>query len=599
MAQQQSKKEWSRRLPFRTLSLQSRLPLVFCLLMLVVLVIFGITSYLTVKNSSEQAGQDRLRSLTTQVSALFAQSTQNLLAVTRNAASQDALEEFVRSGDSTILEKVNEAVQPVLADSSSMEVLILNHKQQIVWKKGRKNIAGLATLNPKWLNSIDSARIGDLYRLEDSIYYPIVVAIKQNDKVIGHMIRWRMLRATPRTLHQISELMGANSAIYIGNGDGKTWTNLIIPTSNPFPEEKKAKGDIYEYDGVSGPIMATTRPIAQTPWILLVEFSVATVQEASDRFLHWLIIIGSLLIIAGSFIAWLISRNMTSPLKKLTNAASSLAHGDYTVAVETDRHDEIGKLSRAFNAMTNQVKKAHDELEKKIAETASMNEQLRDLSAHLQNIREEERIHIAREMHDQLGQLLTSFKMDVFMLKKKLGVQIDPIINEKLGDLEKNTDEAVMFVRKLAAELRPGLLDDLGLIPALEWHSKEFEKRFGVQVNFKSNTKELSVSPEIATGVFRIYQESLTNIARHADAKNVVADLEKNGVQLKLRVSDNGKGFPSPKTGQKKTLGLLGMKERAHMIGGKLDISSEQGKGTTITIVVPMQSESEIGNSAN
>jgi signal transduction histidine kinase len=145
-----------------------------------------------------------------------------------------------------------------------------------------------------------------------------------------------------------------------------------------------------------------------------------------------------------------------------------------------------------------------------------------------------------------------------------------------------------MFVRKLAAELRPGLLDDLGLIPALEWHSKEFEKRFGVQVNFKSNTKELNIPPEIATGVFRIYQESLTNIARHSEAKNVVADLEKNGVQLKLSVSDNGKGFPSQKPGQKKTLGLLGMKERAHMIGGKLDISSEQGKGTTVTIVIPI-----------
>jgi signal transduction histidine kinase len=151
--------------------------------------------------------------------------------------------------------------------------------------------------------------------------------------------------------------------------------------------------------------------------------------------------------------------------------------------------------------------------------------------------------------------------------------------------MEATSDEAIKFVRKLSSELRPSLLDDMGLIAALEWHSQEFEKRYSIRTLFQSEMTDISVSALIGTGVFRIFQESLTNIARHSNAHQVKASLELHNNLLKLTITDDGKGFEPDE--QSKTLGLLGMKERAIMIGGELDIYSIPGRGTTITVTIP------------
>jgi signal transduction histidine kinase len=307
--------------------------------------------------------------------------------------------------------------------------------------------------------------------------------------------------------------------------------------------------------------------------------------ESANRFLRQIIFIGAILVIIGIFIAWLMSRTITKPLKKLTTAATTIASGNYSAQVAVDRPDEVGELARAFNAMIEQVSKAKDGLEQKIVESAEMNEQLRDLSAYLQNVREDERIHIAREMHDELGQVLTGFKMDVSWLRKKLANSNDPVMIEKIDSMLAVVDDSIKFVRKLASELRPSILDDLGLVPALEWHSQEFEKRYNIKTEFNSAIPDLNIPSVVATGLFRMYQESLTNVARHSNATRVVVKLTINNDELSLSISDDGKGFDISQA-NKKTLGLLGMKERAAMIGGKLEIISEPGKGTTIIITV-------------
>ena len=141
-------------------------------------------------------------------------------------------------------------------------------------------------------------------------------------------------------------------------------------------------------------------------------------------------------------------------------------------------------------------------------------------------------------------------------------------------------------VRKVASDLRPSILDDFGLIDALDWHSKEFTKRYGINVHFKSLVKKIDIDAAIAIGLFRIYQEALVNIARHADAKNVITVFEISDHQASLSINDDGKGFDS--SVKKKTLGLLGMKERAQMVGGIFTINSKPGKGTAVFITVPL-----------
>jgi len=211
---------------------------------------------------------------------------------------------------------------------------------------------------------------------------------------------------------------------------------------------------------------------------------------------------------------------------------------------------------------------------------------IRELTEHLQNIREQERAHMAREIHDELGQLLTVLKMDVSWLNKRV-VTTEPAIKEKFTELLEMLDTTVKTVRRIASELRPTLLDDLGLVAAMEWHLEEFEKRSGIAKEFSTSVTEVAIDDSMKIGLFRILQESLTNVARHSQAQKVNVGLEKNNGHIILKITDNGKGFDTSRT-TRKTLGLLGMKERTEMMGGEYQITSKPGEGTVVEVKVPV-----------
>ncbi len=212
--------------------------------------------------------------------------------------------------------------------------------------------------------------------------------------------------------------------------------------------------------------------------------------------------------------------------------------------------------------------------------------QIRSLSEHLQDIREEERTRIAREIHDELGQHLTVLQMGISWLNKKVGNTSDAV-KEKLQDLMDILGGCVQSVRRILYELRPQLLD-LGLDSAMEYHLKEFEKHSGIKTSFNELKKGIELTDSTKTGLFRIFQESLTNIVKHSEASHVYVKLVKEGKHLILRIKDNGKGFDKQEVAKKNTLGMLGMKERCEMMGGHYSIESNPGKGTTITVTMPL-----------
>ncbi|HEY8893738.1 MAG TPA: PAS domain-containing sensor histidine kinase [Niastella sp.] len=215
-------------------------------------------------------------------------------------------------------------------------------------------------------------------------------------------------------------------------------------------------------------------------------------------------------------------------------------------------------------------------------------EQLRELSDHLLTVRETERTNIAREIHDELGQQLTILKMDISWLHQKLQKYEDASVLRKTSDTLAMLNETIKTVRRIATQLRPSMLDDLGLIEAMEWQSKEFAGRSGININFESTVSHLPVANAIATSLFRIYQEALTNIGRHAQAKNVYSKLQLENGQLILTIKDDGTGFEMQTLGAKKTLGILGMKERTLMMGGQFEITSKTGEGTTIMVTTTL-----------
>ncbi|MBS1931858.1 MAG: PAS domain S-box protein [Bacteroidetes bacterium] len=211
---------------------------------------------------------------------------------------------------------------------------------------------------------------------------------------------------------------------------------------------------------------------------------------------------------------------------------------------------------------------------------------IRHLSEHLQKIREDERTHIAREIHDELGQQLTVMKMDASWLNKKL-TNTDENVKQKLRDLLELMDGTVKTVRRISSELRPSLLDDMGLAPAMEWYLKDFEKRASIKTSLNVPAEDLNLADTVKTGLFRIFQESLTNVARHANAKKVNIDLGIENATLRLSITDDGNGFEMEVAKAKKTLGILGMQERSFMMGGNYNVISKPGKGTNIIVTVP------------
>jgi signal transduction histidine kinase len=220
-------------------------------------------------------------------------------------------------------------------------------------------------------------------------------------------------------------------------------------------------------------------------------------------------------------------------------------------------------------------------------------EQFRALSAHLQGVREDERTKIAREIHDELGQMLTAIKLDVAVMQKDF-VNIKPkgiseSLNQNAANIHSMIDSAINSVRHISAELRPVYLD-LGVIEAIEWQSQEFQNRTGIECKSRSQTDDLDLDKETSTVMFRILQEALTNVARHSEAKAVRIDLKRDNGSVVLRVSDNGKGIQDSELLDPKSFGLLGMKERIGYVNGELKILGKPKKGTTVIAKVPVPS---------
>ena len=210
---------------------------------------------------------------------------------------------------------------------------------------------------------------------------------------------------------------------------------------------------------------------------------------------------------------------------------------------------------------------------------------LRNLYHRLEMIREEERTRIAREIHDELAQVLTALKLETSLLKKKLGSQA-PALQKNAELILGLVDQTIPAVKELIHDLRPPILDDLGLQDTIAWQGKEFERRTGIQCDLDLNLTNSKIDSARSTTMFRIFQETLTNVARHAQASHVKVDLKDEANTLTLRVADNGIGIDSQHLKNGKSLGILGMRERARIWGGHVDFQSESQKGTTVVVQI-------------
>jgi len=308
--------------------------------------------------------------------------------------------------------------------------------------------------------------------------------------------------------------------------------------------------DLYEVDM---PIRDGGRELAR----LRLGISLARLHREIDNARLTIALLGASILVAALIAVVLIGNLLTRPLREVADGAQRIAEGDLTHRVPAGDADEIGQLAASFNDMA--------------AKIAERDASLRKLSKRILSIQEQERVRIAREVHDELGQALTAMKIE--------------LQHEPPGVIAHRIDGIVDLVRRIAADLRPSILDDLGITAALEQQLRRLRESAGI-----TTTLTVSEEPEIdmLTGVtlYRITQEALANVVRHAEATAVEVSLARNGGDAVLTIRDNGRGMPQPANPQ--SLGLLGIRERAELLGGSVVIDSRPGDGTMILVTLPL-----------
>lgn len=275
-------------------------------------------------------------------------------------------------------------------------------------------------------------------------------------------------------------------------------------------------------------------------------------------------------------------------VRAMVRASRLLAAGDLGARIgKIGARDELSHLAGVFDEMAASLQKRREREEQVMTSLERSREQLRKLAAYQQEVREQERIRIAREIHDQFGQALTILKMDLSWLKKKISRKINSV-HEKMGVMSQVIDEALKSLHAVTSELRPVILDDFGLAAAIEWQVEEFRNRSGIACRMENSGFEPDLPKDQATALFRIFQETLTNIMRHAQADEVAIRLEERDEELILRVEDNGRGITAAEINDPKSFGLLGMRERLHPWNGRVSFEGRHGRGTRVTVRLRM-----------
>ncbi len=253
----------------------------------------------------------------------------------------------------------------------------------------------------------------------------------------------------------------------------------------------------------------------------------------------------------------------------------------------TEERYLLDEIARRIGAIIER-KRAEEELK-------ASRQQLRALSARVLAAQEEERTRISREIHDELAQALTTLAFDLAWLGDKLSEE-EVAVQNKVKSMNQRVGETIKAVQRISTELRPGILDDLGLAAAVEWYLTDFQERTGIKCDLKTAPEELTLDDGRSTTVFRIVQEALTNIARHAGATEVQARLQEEPGRLLLEVRDNGRGITREQVSSNKSLGLTGMRERARLWKGSVTIKGTEGKGTVVSVEIPLDEPSAGGD---
>ena len=648
-----------KRILFSRLSIRQRLPLLICSLLLTVILVFGVTSYLGVRNAAFKVGQGRLHSLSQQLSSMLSTSAHNVIAATYTQANNAAVKAYLQSGGKDSVDEINKLFKDLLKDSTCVEVRLLNTEQKTILNSSKPELTQnlpMDEIMSAIANKRDSGQLGNIYGIGKALYYPVVASIMHKQKTIGYLIRWRKMQARSKSVDQLSQLIGTDAKLYVGNVDGSLWTDMVTPVAPP-PVGKEAKDQVFQYDRSGKKVLASVSRIQNSQWLVSVEFPKNKILQTANKYIYWLLIAGSIILIVGIFFGWLMGRNLSEPLVKLTAASSQIASGNYSSQVLVNRMDEVGKLARAFNAMTIQLQNSQKELEetadsykllfeknpmpmwimstttfnildvneaavnhygyakeeflklnskdlrpeedipkflnavtnglagrnrhgiwrhKKKDGTVIMVDMITDdiiyknekatltlandvtekLKAEAELIRnrvmqqeiitettilaqEKEREEIGKELHDNINQILASTKL--YLEIARSGNK--DLLWDAIEKSYENINLAMGEIRQLSKQLvKPAF--DTSLKDSLQDLTDELQAITPIKIVFDATGfDELQLDENVKVMIYRIVQEQMNNILKHAAASEVRITIKTNSAAVQLSIEDNGEGF--------------------------------------------------------
>ncbi len=395
---------------------------------------------------------------------------------------------------------------------------------------------------------------------------------------------------------------------------GKTYADNLI-TQSILREDHSGREFTGEMEGVDGVrrLYAFKQVAGRTEIDLFInvgiapELAYAEINQVLRQNIAVLAIL-TLLALAG---AWVLSDVIVlQPISSIGHTVKEISHGNLSARTNLRYgRDELSLMARDFDQMCadlqrhsdeltrlnseleQRVDKRTDQLQKAFNKLRESREQLRDLSKQQRVLLEEEQTRISREVHDQIGQALTGLKMDLAMLQRQVDTNylgLSPSIKDKIGTMVRLIDDTIQSVRAIARRLRPTILDDLGLGAAIEWQANDFQQRTGITCSTINHNVISELDRKVTTAAFRIIQEALTNVARHAQATEVFIELALANDVLNIQIHDNGKGIEAARLETLRSLGILGMRERARELGGIVKIENGDGKGVLVTALLPI-----------
>lgn len=325
-------------------------------------------------------------------------------------------------------------------------------------------------------------------------------------------------------------------------------------------------------------------------WWLVAEMSrkeaFLPLQQLTGRTVTTGVVVAFLFLVS----AWLLGNSVTEPVRRLAEGARRLGEGDFGIRLRVTSSDELGDLARTFNRMVANLQKttvSRDELDLANQKLRHERKELKALAKLLIEAQELERTSLARELHDDFTQRIAALAIRAGQLKNAVAEGSARDFREELDQLQQGLSRLSRDVHGLSRRLHPSILKDLGLVAAIEHECRSFFERGGPVAELETTGDLNSLPEDMQTGIYRIVQEGLTNIARHSGATEVSICLERDAGFVTLSIRDNGHGFSREAPDWKPGLGLASMTERARLLGGKLEVQSNPGEGTTINMHIP------------